>query len=65
MFTIKELNQLRKYLDYSTIYDSVNLDNDQANDFVIQHLRNKICDLITLHKAWNKGNSIEESICSI
>ncbi len=65
MFTIKELNQLRKYLDYSTIYDDVKLDNDQVNDFVIQHLRDKLCDLITLHKAWNKGNRIEESSCSI
>jgi len=63
MFTIKELQQLRTILTYADLPNNKfieTLDIHQDNSITIQKLRDKICDLIILKKAWNKENGIEE-----
>jgi len=55
MFTLKELNLMRKMCD--------EIDKSYFNTHEekrVYELRHKICDLITLKKAWNKGKRIEE-----
>ena len=69
MFTLKELNQLKTILDYSDFADDSEvgdlrlLNDKQANSITVKYLRDKICDLITLKKSWNKGERIKEDVC--
>jgi len=67
MFTLKELNQLKTILNYSDfmnnkskVSENVKLDDNQSNLIIMESLRGKICDLITLKQAWDKGRRIEE-----
>jgi len=65
MFTIKELRQLQTILDYSDFMDDnkmidIKLNDKQSNSATTQYLKEKVCDLITLKKAWNKGERIEQ-----
>lgn len=54
MLSIKELQVLRHAIDY------VKPENFEEDDYdLLQKARNKICDMITLKYAWNRGKRIE------
>ena len=73
MLNIKKLNLLRILIDESgdilkdkKIRDKIkNVDNIQSPEILFEEIRNNICDLITLKKAWNKGRRIEEEVGDI
>ena len=50
MLNQKELQRIRRLIDFSV----------EDNDPEIVIIRDKISDMITLQKAWNKGKRIEE-----
>lgn len=54
MLNIKELQALRHAIDYAKPEDLGEEDYD-----LLQKTRNKICDMITLKYAWNRGKRIE------
>jgi len=65
MFTLKELSQLQTILDYSDFMDDnkmidIKLNDKQSNSATTQYLKEKVCDLITLKRAWNKGHRIND-----
>ena len=55
MFTIKELHLMRRLCD-----DFENEQFSKDEEKKIYKLRNKICDLITLKQAWNRGHRIND-----
>lgn len=55
MLTIKDLDLLRRATDNVDIDSQFYIENKES----LYKAREKICDMITLQKAWNRGKRIE------
>ena len=57
MFTIKGLDLIRRLIDD---IDVQYFNEKEKEEEKIHRLRSKICDLITLKRAWNKAHRIND-----